>query len=145
MTLLILSALIGPMTVLFSQANRTSFAADRLLEATVHGQKILDGLVALPLEELPPIGVALGGFQTLYDGSNLVPGGPRWEDEVRPFLESPTAFPGLRRQIEAQRVHAGQIEHFVFRVTLTWNPLPQRPQDSRSIVLTGQSYPRNWD
>ena len=47
--------LLVPVVLIYGSSNRVGYAADRMLDATLHGQTLLESLAALEDHELPPV------------------------------------------------------------------------------------------
>jgi hypothetical protein len=129
-----------PILQVITDANRTSYSADRYLRASVHAQMILDALVALDASELPPVPV--DGATLLLDEGQVASGGaPRWL-EVVAFLAQPPPFEGMERRIQAERY--GDPGKTTFEVRLRWRRLGHVEGSWVSLTMRGVSNPKEW-
>lgn len=136
--------LLVPVVLLYGTSNRVGYAADRMLDATLHGQTLLESLAALRPDELPiPPGP---GRVTLFvddpDAALAAPlagGAGRWE-EVAAWLELPPPFP-MTRVISAERLAAGPV---VLKVEIAWLAFPGRPKTGRVVTLQSLASPALW-
>ncbi len=130
-----------PIVSLFTQVNRTSYASNRLLDATLHGQLALEAILELEPDELPAL--ADTDQKILFDdvtGLRLT-GGPRW-DEIIAYLSLPPPFPMSNRRIVAETF--GDPGKISITVEIRWLRVAQDENTSRSIELRGVSSPRGW-
>lgn len=128
--LVIFGLALAPVIWLFGSARRASASADRMLRATLYGQTVLDALVALKDDELPPVPDA----ETELAGTA---GSGRW-DEIVAMLALPPPFP-MERRVTGRRLLDGSIE---LKVALAWERLPGRPETRHGLTLRGLRVPR---
>lgn len=126
---------------LFTNLNRTTYAADRLVDATIHGQMILEAVLELQQDELPTI-PATGSVVLFQDGVGVLPGGTSRWDEVVAFLAQPVPVPGMIRTITAERFAAD--DRLLLVVSLEWRRVGHEAGNVQSIRLQGTSTSLGW-
>jgi hypothetical protein len=136
--------LLVPVVLIYGSSNRVGYAADRMLDATLHGQTLLESLAALEDHELPPVpaGASVPLFVDDPDAALSAPSGGgsgRW-DEVAAWLELPPPFP-MTRVVTAERLASGPV---VLRVEIAWLALPGRPETGRVVTLQTLASPTLW-
>lgn len=138
-TSVLLVILLGSLVLLFGNANRVSYSADRAMRATMHGQVLLEAISQLPAGDAPL--PAAPGEVVLHDDASGVtaPGQGRW-DEVRAYLESPLPF-AMNRRVLATRLEGGRV---VLRVDMSWQALPGKPETQRRLTVELLASPALW-
>lgn len=129
LAVLILAVAGIPLVQLLASARRAGHSAERMLQAGLHGQTILDAVCALSPDELPGASDA----ETEWEGAGGVqPGTGRW-DEVRAYLAAPPPFP-LERRILARRFPDGTV---LVRVELAWRRVVDQVESRTVRSFTG--------
>ncbi|MBI2945996.1 MAG: prepilin-type N-terminal cleavage/methylation domain-containing protein [Candidatus Wallbacteria bacterium] len=136
----IFAAALVPMMDLVTSSTRMSVSAGRMLEATLHGQTLLQALAELEPAEFPPVAT---GDETvvLQDGASAAPGqGPRWQ-ALAAYYARPTSF-AMQRRALARRLAGGEL---AVRVEIVWTSTPGEADRTQTVSLQTLSTPRNWD
>lgn len=141
-TVILVLALVPIMNQL-NTTHRIGISAQKLYQAASHAQNLLEAIVQLEIEELPP-NLHSAAVDTpvilLEDGTPPGEGaGTRWVDVVRYWSDE--ELPGVHRKVEANRLASGAIE---IRIELEWLRTITDEDSGQKIELTGFAMPRTW-
>lgn len=155
-----------PTVLIFRSANRVSYSADRLLQATLHGEVVIESLAQLTPEEFPGLGpnptpgLPIALFDDAQGGFQIQGNGTRWEEMVAFMQISSTALNRvedplasrvgkpfeMNRRIEVVPVSddPSKPPKILIRISMEWKGLPTDPQPNRGIVLETLGHPALW-
>jgi prepilin-type N-terminal cleavage/methylation domain-containing protein len=127
-----------PIADMLSSGNRLAAAGHRLLEATLHGQTLLEAITQLEPREIPADGST---ESLLLEGpSAAAPGGSgRWPELVT-FYSRPTPFP-MERQVRASKLPDGRT---IISVHIEFERVPGEAATRHTILMQGLAVPRGW-
>ena len=138
--LVILAAALGPIILMFMSSQRTSVSARRLLDATLHGQTVLEGLSLLEPADLPPIPPG-GDVMLVKDPGGFLGGGSARFEEVARYFGRSVPFDGLTRKVEAHRAATGEL---ILKMEMRWKSVVTDDRTAQVLTLEAVTAPRNW-
>ena len=131
-----------PIVELLGTSRRVTAASMRLLEATMYAQTLLEGILPLDDEELPP---GTGGYTILSSVQAAPAGSGRWT-EVQKFFDQPPPFPMETRLVLAKRLpdplDPSKHDRIVITVKIEFLRLVTDGDSEQVVVLEGLLDPR---
>lgn len=155
--LLLAGAVLGPLVGSFISSERIGFSAERLLEATIRGEAMLEALLELEVADVPA--PARVDEVTIWDddGSYLAGSTPRWQRLLDLFASSlPTDSEGFRprRRVTMSplpQAHfvpststADELRQFLVVVHVSWERLPGKPGTRMGVDHVGVLSEEYW-
>lgn len=134
-----LAVALVPILDLTISSSRMGHSARRMVDASVYGQTILEGLAMLEPEDFPDI--PPGVEQILLDGDQPgASGGPRFMEAATYFNQS-APFEFIQRVVSAKRHSSGGL---LLTVDLKWLGVVADDRTVHSIRMHVLTPPRKW-
>lgn len=137
--LVILALSLVPIIDMFMSSSRMGVSARRMVDVSLFGQTILEGLAMLEPEDLPDI--PANGSRILLDGDQVVAGGsPRFQEAATYFRD---ARPKYMEEctVNAERQTSGVL---LLTIDLKWQGVPSDARTMQSTSLQVLTPPRKW-
>lgn len=129
----ILAMVLVPSFYLYQSSRAIVFASGRILDATIIGQTLLEGVTELDPEELPPPSDPRADEWRLLPPSGTPPPGSRFPKIVEHF-EAPTPFP-MERILVAERAGTAPHDRLILRMVVRFRRIEQDPASEHELVL----------
>jgi hypothetical protein len=137
--LVILAFALVPINNLFMSSNRIGHSARRLVDASMYGQTILEGVSMLEPADLPAI--APGSELILLDGAVAAPGGGPKFREIANYFNTAQPFPMQERTVTALRADTGEL---LLKIELKWLGVVSDERTLQTANLQMLTPPKSW-
>jgi hypothetical protein len=140
--LVILTLALVPIINLFTSIHRISHSSQRLVEASLHAQMLLEAVAEMDPEELDWI--PDGGQAVIAQHGVASPASPgRQLPAFVAYFQRPPPVAGMERTVAATRLGAPGRE-LTIKVRVTWLGVVGEESTRQSIELSMLANPRSW-